>query len=49
MGQILSSQFQPFGFTTTVGTQFRDVKLRGPIKIDVVNPFPIGREPDAPG
>src|ERR1017187_9313314 len=39
-GQILSSQFQPFGFQTTVGTQFRDVKLRGSIKIDVVNPFP---------
>ena len=40
VGQILSSQFQPFGFTTTVGTQLRDFKLRGAIKIDVVNPFP---------
>ncbi len=40
VGQILSSQFQPDGFTTTVGTQLRHVKLRGAIKIDVVNPFP---------
>ena len=40
VGQILSSQFQPDGFTTTVGTQLRHVKLRGSIKINVVNPFP---------
>ncbi len=41
VGQVLSSQFQPDGFTTVVGTQFRGVKLRGELKIDVVNPFPI--------
>jgi hypothetical protein len=40
VGQVVFSQFQPFGFKTTVGTQLRDVKLRGPFKIDVVNPFP---------
>jgi hypothetical protein len=39
-GQILDSQFQPFGFKTTVGTQLREVRLRGKITIDVVNPFP---------
>ena len=41
-GQVLSSQFQPFEFKTTVGTQVRDVRLSGPLKIDVVNPFPAG-------
>jgi hypothetical protein len=41
VGQIISSQFQPDGFKTVVGTQLRDVKLRGAVKIDVVNPFPI--------
>ena len=37
-GQILSSQFQPFTVRSTVTGQFRDVKARGPIKFDVVNP-----------
>ena len=37
-GQILSSQFQPFVVRSTVTAQFRDVKARGPIKFDVVNP-----------
>lgn len=41
VGQIISSQFQPEGFKTVVGTQLRDFKLRGAVKIDVVNPFPI--------
>ncbi len=36
-GEIVSSQFQPFGFKTLVGVQARDVKTRGPIKINVVN------------
>ena len=37
-GQILSSQFQPFVVRSTVTGQFRDVKARGPIEFDVVNP-----------
>ncbi len=37
-GQILTSQFQPFVVRSTVTGQFRDVKSRGPIKFDVVNP-----------
>ena len=40
VGQVLSSQFQPFGFPTTVGTQLRHVKLRGPLTIDVVGSAP---------
>ena len=36
-GEIASSQFQPFGFKTLVGVQARDVKTRGPIKINLVN------------
>ena len=39
-GQILSSQFEPFVVRTTVTAQLRDVKARGPIKFDVVNPGP---------
>ncbi|MDR3634737.1 MAG: hypothetical protein P4L84_13115 [Isosphaeraceae bacterium] len=39
VGQVVLSQFQPFGFKTTVGTQLRDVTLRGPFKIDVVTPL----------
>ena len=39
-GQILNSQFQPFVVRSTVTGQFRDVKTRGPIKFDVVNPGP---------
>ncbi len=37
-GQILNSQFQPFVVRSTVTGQFRDVKARGPITFDVVNP-----------
>jgi hypothetical protein len=40
VGQLVASQFQPFGFKATVGTQLRDVSLRGPLRIDVVSPFP---------
>ena len=42
-GQILTSQFQPFVVRSTVTGQFRDVKARGPIKFDVVNPGSIDR------
>lgn len=37
-GQIILSQFQPYGFTSTVGTQFHGVRLRGPLKIAVSSP-----------
>jgi hypothetical protein len=40
IGQVVFSQFQPFGFRSTVGTQLWDVKVRGPVHIDVVHPFP---------
>jgi hypothetical protein len=40
-GQILSSQFEPFVVRTTVTAQLRDVRARGPIKFDVVNPGPL--------
>jgi hypothetical protein len=37
-GQVISSQFQPFGFKTAVGTQFRNVEVRGPVSINLINP-----------
>jgi hypothetical protein len=52
IGQILSSQFQPFGFKTTVGTQLRDVRVRGPFKIDLSGPAqptgPVATSPAPP-
>jgi hypothetical protein len=37
-GEIISSQFQPLGFKTIVGAQFRGLTSRGPIKVHVVTP-----------
>ncbi len=37
-GAIISSQYQPAGFVTKVGTQLRDVTLGGPLNIDVLTP-----------
>jgi hypothetical protein len=37
VGQVLISQFQPYGFGTTVGSQLLGVKLRGSIKINIRN------------
>ncbi len=47
-GQILVSQFQPFGFRTAVGTQLQGVKLRGSFQVDVnssTSPIPITSTP----
>ena len=38
LGRILQSQFQPFGFKTTVGHQFARVRLGGPLRVDVASP-----------
>jgi hypothetical protein len=42
VGEIVASQYQPSGFTTKVGTQLKDVKLSGQIKIGVATPPPSG-------
>jgi hypothetical protein len=40
IGQVVSSQFQPFGFPTMVGTQLSNVQLRGTIESNVSNSAP---------
>jgi hypothetical protein len=40
IGQVVSSQFQPFGFPTMVGTHLSNVQLRGTIQINVSNSAP---------
>ena len=45
-GEIILSQFQPFGFSTAVGSQLEGVRAGGPFKVDLAAtsstlPFPI--------
>ena len=48
LGQVLQSQFQPFGFQTTVGTQWDGVRLGGPLGVDVVAPAAAGSAGSGP-
>ncbi len=41
-GEVVSSQFQPYGFGAPVGSQLEDVLIRGPFTIDLATPATSG-------